>query len=181
MSEAFLKAYAKTRKVEGGYSNNPNDAGGETMNGVTIAVARASGYHGPMRDLPDGVTHAVYKQGYWDSQCLDQIAERAPAVAEEMFDTGVNAGVSTSAKFLQIALNAFNRQGYDYPDTEVDGAVGPTTITLFKRYMDIHGALGETVMLRALNAQQGAFYLGLAKSRPANEAFEFGWFSHRVV
>jgi lysozyme family protein len=36
---------------EGGYSNNPNDAGGETCFGITEAVARAYGYTGEMVDL----------------------------------------------------------------------------------------------------------------------------------
>src|SRR5690625_1688136 len=33
-------------RVEGAYSNNPADKGGETMYGITVSVARANGYSG---------------------------------------------------------------------------------------------------------------------------------------
>jgi hypothetical protein len=36
-------------------------------------------------------------------------------------------------------------------------------------------------MLAALNAQQGARYLELADAHPQDEAFEYGWFVHRIV
>ena len=36
---------------EGGYTNNPNDKGGETNFGITVAVARAFGYTGPMTSM----------------------------------------------------------------------------------------------------------------------------------
>jgi hypothetical protein len=36
-------------------------------------------------------------------------------------------------------------------------------------------------MLRALNSLQGARYIDIGESRPANEDFMFGWFLHRVV
>lgn len=43
------RAMDATFQHEGGYVNNPNDRGGETNWGITIAVARAYGYTGPMR------------------------------------------------------------------------------------------------------------------------------------
>jgi lysozyme family protein len=49
---------------EGGYSNNPNDSGGETMWGVTDRVARANGYAGPMKDMPREVAKNIYFASY---------------------------------------------------------------------------------------------------------------------
>jgi lysozyme family protein len=43
----FDREFEKLIDVEGGYTNNPDDSGGETMWGVTIAVARRNGYTGP--------------------------------------------------------------------------------------------------------------------------------------
>jgi lysozyme family protein len=41
MSNAFNKALSFALRWEGGYSNHPNDRGGETNFGVTHAVYRA--------------------------------------------------------------------------------------------------------------------------------------------
>ena len=49
---SFDDAFKALIGSEGGYSFNPADPGGETMWGVTARVARASGYAGPMKDLP---------------------------------------------------------------------------------------------------------------------------------
>ena len=44
---------------EGGYVNDPRDAGGETCWGITVAVARANGWTGPMKDLPRETAAAI--------------------------------------------------------------------------------------------------------------------------
>ncbi|MGJ3630121.1 glycosyl hydrolase 108 family protein [Sphingomonas sp. MMS24-JH45] len=50
---------------EGGVNaNDPRDAGGETMFGITKAVARADGYTGPMRDLPRQRAFDIYFRRY---------------------------------------------------------------------------------------------------------------------
>ncbi len=52
LGAAVLAIAAGVFAVEGGYSNNPADPGGETNHGVTVAVARSHGYDGPMREMP---------------------------------------------------------------------------------------------------------------------------------
>src|SRR5690625_2900639 len=49
-----------TIRVEGAYSNNPADKGGETMYGITVSVARANGYSGPMANMPRAVDERSY-------------------------------------------------------------------------------------------------------------------------
>ena len=46
--------------VEGGYVNDPNDAGGATNHGVTEQVAREHGYAGAMQSLPKGMAQEIY-------------------------------------------------------------------------------------------------------------------------
>lgn len=165
---------------EGGYVNDPKDSGGETNWGITVAVARAYGYVGPMKAMTREQAKAVYLSKFWHSQRLDQIADIDFNVAFEIFDTGVNQGEGAGAKYFQRALNALNKNGTMYPDTEVDGRIGAMTVAAFKEYAYQRKAEGITVLLRAMNALQGAFYIGLAEQRAKDEAFVYGWLKNRV-
>lgn len=178
---AFDIALGEVLAIERGYVNDPTDAGGETNFGITIAVARANGYVGSMRDMTRADAARILKAQYWDVMQLDVVGQSSIAVAAELFDTAVNCGVSAAGKILQRALNALNRGAADYPDVQTDGVVGPMTISAFRRYMAIRGDDGQTVMLRALNSLQGALYIAAAEARPANERFVFGWFMQRIV
>ena len=110
-----------TLEYEGGYSNNPNDPGGETNYGITKKTALNYGYDGDMHNIPmDLVTH-IYKTGYWDTLNLDTIVNQN--IANNIFDTAVNEGTRTSAKMAQSACNN------SWPQViEVDGNLGPLTI-----------------------------------------------------
>jgi len=165
---------------EGGYSNHPADTGGATRWGVTERVARAHGYRGDMRSYPRDDAVAVYRRIYWLRPGFDRVAEHAPAVAAELFDTGVNMGPEVAAGFLQRALNALNRGASDYADIAVDRRVGPGTVAALEGFLDRRGAGGEAVLLKAIEALQGERYLRLAEQRPANEAFLYGWLANRL-
>ena len=165
---------------EGGYSNHPADRGGPTNFGITQAVARENGYAGDMRWFPRERAEAIYRRLYWDRPGYAFIAELAPDIAAEMFDTAVNMGPSVATGFLQRALNALNRNQKDYPDLKVDRLIGAKTIAAVKAFLSVRGKAGETVLLKALEALQGERYLALAESRPANEAFLYGWLANRI-
>ena len=165
---------------EGGYSNHPADTGGATRWGITEAVARAHGWRGAMRELPRAEAAAIYRRLYWLRPGFDRIAALAPALAGELFDTGVNMGPAVAAGFLQRALNALNRGGRDYPDLALDRRIGPRTVAALEAFLARRGAGGEKVLLKAVEALQGERYLRLAEQRPANEAFLFGWLANRV-
>jgi lysozyme family protein len=163
---------------EGGYGADPADRGGATCWGITECVARQQGYAGPMRDLPKDEAVAIYRRLYWLRPKLDQIATRAPALAGELFDTGVNMGPAVAIGFLQRALNALNRGASDYPDVVVDGLIGPKTLAALDGFLARRGT--EEVLARAVDALQGARYLELAEARPTDEAFVYGWLANRV-
>ena len=166
---------------EGGYVANPADKGGPTCFGITEAVARANGYRGAMRELPREEAAAIYKRLYWLRPRLNEVAARSGAIAEELFDTGVNMGPAVAVTFLQRALTALNRNGKDYPDLVPDGRIGARTLAALDTFLDLRGRTGgETVLLRALEALQGERYLRLAERRPANEAFLYGWLANRI-
>jgi lysozyme family protein len=154
---------------EGAFVSNPADKGGPTCFGITEAVARANGYAGPMRQLPREDAAAIYKRLYWLRPAFDQVARRSPAIAAELFDTGVNMGPAVAATFLQRALTALNRNGSDYPDLMPDGKIGAGTLGALDAFLSLRGkGSGETVLMRAIEALQGERYLRLAERRPGN-------------
>ncbi len=160
---------------EGGYVNDPRDAGGETNFGLTIATARANGYTGPMKDLTRDFARGVYNKQYVVAPGFDKIAAISQAIGAELVDTGVNMGPKVSAQFLQRALNGLNNQGKDYADLLVDGAAGQKTRDALTAFLKKRGAEGERRLLALLNALQGERYLSLCEGRSANESFLFGW------
>lgn len=165
---------------EGGYTNNPADHGGETNFGITAAVARANGYTGAMRDLPRATACAIYRKLYWLAPRFDAIDAKATTIAAKLFDIGVNMGPPVATAFLQRALNALNRGASDYPDVPVDAHIGDATLAALGAYLARRGSAGEDVLLKAIEALQGERYVALAESRPANEAFLYGWLSNRI-
>ena len=128
----FDEAFTKLLGHEGGYSNHPADKGGETMWGITIAVARADGYKGAMRNMPVDFAKGVYKRSYWDAVHADKLPAKARYA---VFDAAVNSGVSRAKKWLQQALGVAQ-----------DGQIGAKTLAaaaaidggvLLARYMGI--------------------------------------------
>lgn len=162
-------------KVEGGYVNDPNDRGGETNWGVTIAVARENGYTGPMRDMTREQALDIYRKQYFFRPNFDKVMTLSSAVAAELFDTGVNMGPAVAARFLQRSLNALNNQARHFPDLKIDGQIGNATLSALETYLRRRGDEGERRLLKALNCLQGARYIELAEQRQANETFLFGW------
>lgn len=165
---------------EGDYVDNPDDSGGPTRWGITEREARANDYTGPMQALPRAVAFDIYQARYWNALNLDIIEKLAASIAEELADTGVNMGVHRAGTFLQRALNVLNKKATQYPDLVVDGQPGEKTMKALKRYLFLRGRDGQVVLLRMLNALQGAFYIELAERREKDETFIYGWFRARV-
>ncbi len=180
MTDTIKKIIDGVIAVEGGYVHNPNDPGGPTKYGITEAVARANGYHGEMRDLPRSTAFAIYHTRYVIGPNFDDVARLDEHVAEELIDTGVNAGQDRAAKWFQEALNGLNSRGADYPDVAVDGDVGPGTLRAFAAFKRRRGGAATTIMLRALDALQGAHYMRLARDNSKFETFLNGWLLNRI-
>ena len=172
-------------KVEGReFTDDPLDSGGPTKFGVTEKTARAAGYDGPMKDLPEETAKQIAKSGYWDIMSLDQVSGMSPAIAHEMFDTGYNMGDHRATTFLQRSLNALNRSHLEVPDYDelkADGAMGSRTLGALKAFLHKRGVDGQKVMLRTLNGLQLARYVALTERRTKDERFLFGWVLHRVT
>ena len=116
----FDTAFTTLLGHEGGYSNNPKDPGGETMWGVTIAVARENGYTGAMRNLPQDVAKRIYRKKYWDAVRAEELPA---AIRYPLFDAAVNSGPTRAIKWLQQALRV-----------NQDGVLGPQTMAAVQTF-----------------------------------------------
>lgn len=103
-------AISTTLKYEGGYVNDPNDAGGETKYGISKRAY-------PDVDIANLTLQQaknIYYFDYW-LRCRCQFMPDALSIA--VFDYAVNSGIKTAIKKLQLALGV-----------TVDGIIGNQTI-----------------------------------------------------
>ncbi|KXZ66832.1 glycoside hydrolase family 108 protein [Acinetobacter venetianus] len=118
MNITFDQVFDRTIGHEGGYVNNPNDRGGETNWGVTIATARANGYIGSMREMTREQAKQIYFKAFWQRAKCDQYTG---AISYQLFDAAVNHGIGNAIRMLQRAANVLD-----------DGIVGPITLSAIK-------------------------------------------------
>jgi lysozyme family protein len=182
----FTKAYQVTMGHEGGYAKDANDLGGETYRGISrkfnpgwvgwIKVDRAKRQAGFPRSLDrntslQGDVAALYKQHYWDKFQGDAIPNQA--IADELFDTGVNMGIVRAVEFLQRALNVLNRNQRLYKDLVPDGLFGPKTLAAARAYLRKDR---PELLLKIMNVLQGMHYIDFMTKSPIQEKYARGWF-----
>ncbi len=188
---SFEEAYAITMGHEGGYVDDPEDAGGETYKGVSrrfhpgwegwsIVDAHKSKENFRKKLKSDsrlqGLVHKFYKQHFWDPFLGDEIPSQD--VADEMFDTGVNMSVGRAVEFLQESLNLLNRNGKLYADIGVDGGFGSITLGALKSYLN---ADPPGHLLKLMNVLQGMHYIKRMKEHPGQEKYARGWLKRVLI
>jgi Putative secretion activating protein len=177
--------------AEGGYVNRKDDAGGETNFGITYAVANTRAikkilvddfsWDGTMLNLTRSMAYRIYEINYWNKMNLDTVFLISPSLADKLFDQSVNLGVSRTVKWLQRALNAFNRKQKDYNDIGVDGGLGNETIKSLNAFVHVRGRDNAVRnLLRALVCAQGYHYLTISEDNEDNESSTYGWYDHRL-
>lgn len=144
---------------EGGVVDDPDDAGGFTNKGVTLATFRSIfGSDKTKNDLvhiTDEEWGYIFKKYYWDKLKADYIDSQS--VANIMVDWGYNAGVGTVAKKVQNIIG-----------TKADGVIGQKSIAL------INGKNPKDLFEQIKNARI-LFYQKLAENKPSNKKFLKGW------
>jgi len=102
---------------EGGFVDDPADPGGATNMGITIgtlaAVRGTPVTREDVQNLTREEARRIYRAHYWNALSCDSLPAGIDLV---VFDFGVNAGVSRSAKLLQQLVHV-----------EADGEIGPIT------------------------------------------------------
>ncbi len=140
LADRFAACLPFVLKAEGGFVNNPQDPGGATNQGITLATFRHyTDLNASVDDLkavtPETVAR-IYRTGYWAAVKGDQLQAGVDLM---LFDMAVNSGPAQSVKLLQRACMI----------TE-DGFLGPATL-----------AASQAVPLAAVYAEQEAFYRSL--------------------
>lgn len=144
-------------KWEGGFVNDPNDSGGATNKGVTLATYRR--YKGESATVDDlkAITDAdwtnIFKQMYWDKFKADEIASQT--VANLCVDWFWMSGTK-AIKYVQRLIYA-----------DEDGIVGKQTLARLN-------AKGESLVLDIYNCRKD-FYHRIVASRPSQKRFLRGW------
>jgi lysozyme family protein len=106
----FKKAYQRTAKIEGGYTNDPDDNGNWTggkkdvghLVGTNygITAPELAAYLGrtptpaEMKNMPRERAESIFQKNYWDTIRGDEIIDQDEA--NDLFDMGVNGGVGTA-------------------------------------------------------------------------------------
>ncbi|RYG50100.1 MAG: hypothetical protein EOO01_11495 [Chitinophagaceae bacterium] len=184
----FLTAYQVVLAHEGGYANDPDDTGGETYKGISRKNFpnwegwRIIDLHRTHNDFPAVLDKSerlaqyaqdFYRKNFWNKMSLGKV--KLQSIATELFDTGVNMGDKTAAMFLQIALNATNRNQRDYFDVAEDGKIGEQTLSALNAHPY------PASVLKLLNIQQGYRYLSITRASPTQEKFLRSWLSRVAI
>lgn len=155
---AFDLCYPSLIKKEGGFVNDPQDAGGMTNLGVTISKWAAWVGHQPteaeMRALTPAIVAPFYRAEYWNKIHGDSFPV---ALSLCLFHSCVNLGPFHAGQILQTLVGA-----------SPDGAIGPGTIAATTLFSLKHG----------LKATVDGYQDGLAayyRTRPTFPHFGHGW------
>ena len=157
MSTAFDTAFGRLMSYEGGYSNDPDDPGGET----NFGISKRSFPEVDIANLTEEQAKVIYLEKFWIPLRLNHVVE--PNIAAEIFEQGVNLGNKMAVKNAQSALN------YLGGGLKVDGDMGPVTVGAINGFKDQH------LLFRILNGIQFCYYLNLVKVNLKQRKYARGW------
>lgn len=162
-SIAFNAAFENTIGLEGGYSNDPDDLGGETKFGIS----HKSYPFIDIKELTADMAKQIYHRDFWMRLRLDELRGD---IATEIFDTAVNMGRKVAVEFAQRACN------YLGTSLVVDGLIGNHTIAALRNPI-----FRVSDLLKILNALQLSRYVSLVEENPKQQKYALGWLKRVVI
>ena len=151
--------------ITGPYSNHPNDHGGPTCYGITLAEYQLYKPGATVEDLkhiPMSDVQTIYRANYWMVLGLDDILSQM--VATKVFDICVNAGPGQATLLAQRACITCGQK------VEADGHMGPITRSAINK-------CDPTKFVVALKQGQANFYNAIVQHDPTQKVFLKGWLS----
>lgn len=155
----FLLALPFVLAHEGGWADDPDDPGGATNFGITMATAQRYGIQTKealSAITPSQVEH-IYRTGYWH---FDGVRDQR--VAGKIFDICVNMGVGAGTKLVQEALNTLGA------GLKADGRWGPITEA------SVNAVMADR-MLAILCYRSAEKYKAIVDAHPSSGKFLRGW------
>ena len=143
-------AIRRTLQWEGGYSNDPDDPGGETNWGISTRANPGV----DVADLIEEQAIDIYRTKYWLDIYDDIIAE---TIGAKVFDMGVNMGHRPAHVCLQRALRAVGIQ------IKEDGIFGKITLKAVNK-------VSPSCLLAAMRSEAAGHYRLIGKKK-----FMRGW------
>ncbi|MYM63107.1 glycosyl hydrolase 108 family protein [Pseudomaricurvus sp. HS19] len=124
MKDNFVSSLQHVLAHEGGWSDHPEDPGGATMKGVTLATYRRvmnkpKASKNDLKAISDEELQRIYSKEYWHKCHCDELPNGVDYV---VFDAAVNSGPGRSAGWLQLTVGATK-----------DGHIGPKTLEKTRR------------------------------------------------
>lgn len=141
-------------KMEGDYTVDPNDPGGETKFGISKKAYPSL----DIKNLTVEEAREIYHRDYWLPCSCDDLPS---AFSISVFDCAVNQGTGKAKRLLQIAL-----------DVTVDGVIGPKTIEAAVK--------ADTYRVKKYLAERLADYARIMSANPKLLVFAVNW-SYRVL
>lgn len=151
---------------EGGFVNDPDDPGGATKYGVTLATMRRLGLdldgdgrvgEGDVRALTRARAVGIFIEQYYDRPGIAALPEGLRA---SVFDMYVNAG-GNAVKILQRVLREMGQA------VAVDGVIGPQTV----RAAQWAAGVAPGHLVDAYGIARRNYYFAIADARPASRKF----------
>jgi lysozyme family protein len=155
-SDKFLKAFDYVMYHEGGYVNDPRDAGGETKFGIS----KRSYPHLDIKNLTHDQARQIYFCDFWTKAKCEQINNENIAI--KFFDLAVHAGIRQAVKLIQRALRSAEQSVAD------DGIIGPLTLQAINK-------ADPTDLLAALKSEAAGYYRLIVHANPSQRKFINGW------
>jgi lysozyme family protein len=153
----FQAAIQVVLRNEGGYVNDPNDAGGST----NMGISQKTYPNLDIVNLTKDQASQIYYRDWWTHFHYDQITNSN--LATKVFDTAVNIGAGRSNKILQRCLNVNG-----FPSMIDDGDLGPMSIKAIN-------SCDAPTILTAFRAAQANYYRAVVQAHPEDQEFLNGW------
>lgn len=157
MKTTFEEIIKEVLRHEGGYTNDPEDLGGETKYGI----AKRFYPDIDIKNLTIDQAKVIYLQDYWRPSKCNEVPVRLRHI---YFDMVINFGISGAVKVLQQTSNATR-----VPDIKVDGKIGPNTINAIQNL--------EVDRVRAYRVLR---FANIVIKKPEQGRFWYGWFKRSL-